>query len=176
MTEKLFTGTLNQNQNKTKNIPKMRTHLKKKILIPICPSFSSSILFCLSFLYLHNFCTQPFRTGSNVIDLAVERIYSLVKFCLFILQILSGNTIVTSLRSRYCITNLRKMVHNNLPGSCQYWCKFIDQISSIYFQDHRAETKLKDWNYGITEGQSQGKSSISPTLSKRGYNNEYISL
>ena len=39
---------------------------------------------------------------------------SLVRFCLFVLEILSGNKILTSIKDRNSVKNLRKMTGNTL--------------------------------------------------------------
>ena len=64
-------------------------------------------------------------------------IQNLVKFCPFVLKILSGNEILTSIKGLYSATNLRKMTvyHPNLDLiNVNVYTKF-DLILSIHSQD-----------------------------------------
>ena len=64
-------------------------------------------------------------------------IQNLMKFCPFVLKILSGNKILTSIKGHNSITNLRKMTGNNpnldLVAINTY--KNFDEILSIYSKD-----------------------------------------
>ena len=102
-------------------------------------------------------------------------IQNLIKFCSFVLKILSGKENLRSFKGRNSVANLRKMtiyntnidlVNDNVYTKFVKFCPFILKILE------------KKMNYdGITELQinriqkdRQGKSSIAPTFSKRGYN------
>ena len=64
-------------------------------------------------------------------------IQNLVRFCQFVLKILSGNEILTSIKGRYSVKTLRKMMGNNPKlelVNVDVHTKF-GQILSIFSQD-----------------------------------------
>ena len=54
-------------------------------------------------------------TGNNLnLDFSISKhIQNLMKFCQFVLKILSGNKILTSIKGHNSVTNLPKMTVNN---------------------------------------------------------------
>ena len=83
-------------------------------------------------------------------------IQNLVGFCEFVLKILSGNKILTSIKGRNSIKILRKMTGNNPKRDLvdvDVYTKF-GQILSICSQD--IERKR---NFGNNEGPSKGNNS-----------------
>ena len=82
------------------------------------------------------------------LDLANINVYTnLVKFCLFIIKVLSGNKILTSIKGSNSVTNLRKMMIKN-PNldlvNINVYTKF-GQILSMGSKD--IERKLNSDNY-----------------------------
>ena len=78
------------------------------------------------------------------------RIQNLVRFCQFVLKILSGNEILTSIKGRNTVKILRKMIGNNPKQelvNVDVHTKF-GQILSICSQD--IERKQ---NFDINQGQ-----------------------
>ena len=55
-------------------------------------------------------CSNP---NLDLINIDVYRVQTLMKFCCFLLKILSGNKILTSIKGSNSITNLQKMTCNN---------------------------------------------------------------
>ena len=81
-------------------------------------------------------------------------IQNLVVFCEFVLKILSGNKILTSIKGRNSVKILRKMTGNNPKRDLvDVYTKF-GQILSICSQD--IERKR---NFGNNEGPSKGNNS-----------------
>ena len=77
-------------------------------------------------------------------------IQNLVRFCQFVLKILSGNEILTSIKGRYSVKILRKMMGNNSKlelVNVDVHTKF-GQILSICSQD--IERKQ---NFDVNQGQ-----------------------
>ena len=54
-----------------------------------------------------------------------SKIYNLVKFCQFVLKILSRNKILTSIKGHNSVTNLRKMTGNNPNLDIVYMKQYI---------------------------------------------------
>ena len=78
-------------------------------------------------------------------------IQNLVGFCQFVLKILSGNEILTSIKGHNSVKILQKMTGNNPKldlVNVDVQTKF-GQILSSHSQDN--ERKQKCWNYGRTE-------------------------
>ena len=98
-------------------------------------------------------------------------IQNLVGFCQFILKILSGNEILTSIKGYNSVKILRKMTGNNPKQSLvdvDVHTKF-GQILSIRSQDIEQKRNVngitESRNDGTTEG--QGESSIAPLFQSR---------
>ena len=76
-------------------------------------------------------------------------IHNLVRFCQFVLKVLSGNKILTSIKGRYSVKILRKMTGNNPKldlVNVDVHTKY-GQILSICSQD--IERKL---NFDVNQG------------------------
>ena len=93
-------------------------------------------------------------------------IQNLVRFCKFLLEMLSRNKILTSIKGRNSVKILRKMTGNNLKVdvvNVDVHTKF-GQIVSIYSLDiewkQNVHGMTEPRNDGKTEG--QGESSIAP--------------
>ena len=98
-------------------------------------------------------------------------IQNLIKFCPLVLKILSGNEILTSIKGHNSVANLRKMtlynpnldlINGNVYTNLVKFCPLVLMILS---RNENYDGKTKRQN------DRQGKSSIAPTFSKRGYNN-----
>ena len=82
-------------------------------------------------------------------------IQNLVGFCQFVLKILSGNEILTSIKGRYSVKILRKMTGNNPKlglVDVDVHTKF-GQILSIRSQDIERKRNVN----GITEWRNHGR-------------------
>ena len=82
-------------------------------------------------------------------------IQNLVRFCQFVIKILSGNEILTSIKGRNSVKILRKMTGNNPKldlVNVDVHTKF-GQILSIRSQDIERNQNFD----GITEGQNDGR-------------------
>ena len=107
-------------------------------------------------------------------------IQNLVRFCKFLLEILSRNEILTSIKGRNSVKILRKMMGNNPKVdvvNVDVHTKF-GQIVSICSLDiewkqnvHGMTEPRKD---GMTEG--QGESSIAPLFQSGAINTSYIKV
>ena len=115
-------------------------------------------------------------------------IQNLVRFCQFVLKILSGNEILTSIKGRNSVKILQKMTGNNPKldlVNVDVHTKF-GQILPIRSQDierkrnangiteSRNHGMTEPRNHGTTEG--QGESSIAPLFQSGAINNKAVGL
>ena len=104
-------------------------------------------------------------------------IQKLVKLCLLVLKILSGNEILTSIKGRNSVANLRNLTlyNPNLDIINVYMYTNLDKLCPLVLKILSRNEMVTDLrSNGITEKRNDGRTGqiqYSPTFSKRGYNN-----